>query len=191
MRYILPKLKTYVALSVPYVELNAHLTTMINVQCHLIWMDCIQINKVNYFNLIWQNNDEKYQINSLENINNANVTTETRSFQAKSPTYIIFFDLNTAQLAAINHEYSTENGWSIQLVEQYIKIPGEILEKVDSRPKTSKPSKSKTNRPQTGNSLNLATQKSYDEIFYICQYKRIISNRENSNKLQQGKFKFI
>lgn len=192
MRYILPKLKTYVALSVPYTELNAHLTTMMNVQCHLIWMDCICINKINFFNLIWQTNDEKHEINSLNQ--EIKSSRSEKSFCAESISYLIFYDLNTAQLANFYQKFCIENNWSIQLVESYVKTP-EIKEaKRTNRPQTSKSrpltSKSSKLRPQIdkliGSDNNIGTEKSYDEIFYICQIKKKTQPNEVTNKLHQA-----
>lgn len=183
MRYILPKLKTYVALSVPYAELNSHLTTMMNVQCHLIWTDSILINKINYFNLIWQSNDEIYQINSLDYIANTNstgVVDSSSSFPAKSPSFMIFFDLNTAQLAQINHELTIESDWTIQLVESYLKTPDlkVIKPKSGRRPQTTKSG--------ARDKSQMSSQKSVDEIFYICQFKKKTNEKEKSLKLQHG-----
>ncbi len=185
MRYILPKLKTYVALSVPFDELNPHLTTMLNVQCHLIWIDCTLINKVNYFNLIWQSNDESYQINSLESVGKPPSAGTCSSFQAKTPSYMIFFDLNTAQLARITHEFTVESDWTIQLVDSYVRTPNLTAHtSVKTRLQTGKL------RAQTAKSsqASTVTTKSFDEIFYICQFKKKTSATESNVKLQQGKF---
>ena len=194
MRYILPKLKTYVALSVPYSELNSHITTMLNVQCRLIWIDCIVINKNNFFNFIWQNNDESFDLNSIEMPQANTKLSDTCCFQAKPPSHLIFFDLNTAQLAHINHKLSEEDNWSIELVDSYVKTPVLDLlaqQRLLNRPKTGapRPQTSKSTRATTAKVPELKTprlQKSYDEIFYICQFKRMKNSSKSKFKLQQS-----
>ena len=182
MRYILPKLKTYVALSVPYNELNSHLSTMINVQCHLIWMDSILINKVNYFNFIWQNNDEKYEINSLKKMEK-NPANCSYSFEANSPSFLIFYDLNTAQLAKVNNELCNDGNWIVELVESYTKYTGNDVIKRENRIKTAK-FRPRTAKPKT---TEPKPKEQNEEIFYICQFKLKQNPASHGNKLQQGK----
>lgn len=163
---VLPADKVYIALSVPYDELGLHLKKMINSQCHLLWIDCISINQVNYFNLIWQNNQT---VNGVAFV--------------KPPAYLIFYDLNTAQLAQIYHEYSNENKWNLELVESYIKVKS-------IEPKIKFTRKSKLNDGKSPEKIpfqNPATIKSNEEIFYFCQFRQLfITTNENVNKLQHS-----
>jgi hypothetical protein len=135
---------------------------MINSQCHLICIDCISINQINYFNLIWESNyDEKNNIGL-----------------AYPPEYIIFFDLNTAQLAQIYYEFSIEKKWNLQLIDSYIKSKPAIKFK-------SADIKTKLKRSKTEYKIPAIT-KSNEEIFFVCQFKQIFDNNETINKLQHS-----
>lgn len=163
----LPAEKVYVAPSVPYEELSFHLKKMINSQCHLIWIDCISINQVNYFNLLWQSNYDESKCIGF----------------ASPPQYMIFFDLNTAQLAQLNYEFSTEELWNLELIDSYIKTQTN-LNSTDNDKTNYKPQS--PNRKKIKDLKNLAIQKSTEEIFYICQFKKITNNKETLNKLQHS-----
>jgi hypothetical protein len=205
MKLLLPKDKTYVALSIPYKELNAHLTTMLNIQCHLTWIDCISINQINYFNLLWQKNYETGGNGSLLSTPSSNQLSLPCYFNAKTPQYMIFYDLNTAQLAQIYHEYTSDNQWNVQLVESYIKTPNASKKKVNQQ-LTDRKKSSKTNRinnrsssaitkssdtfqlNSSSNSSISSTAKSYDEIFYIVQFTRNIKSISNDiNLIEKNK----
>jgi len=94
---------------------------------------------------------------------------------------MIFFDLNTAQLARIAHELTVESNWSIQLIDSYVKKPDVKVQSSKTRVKTGK------QRAQTAKPNQSISMKSFDEIFYICQFKRKTNTSENNIKLQQGK----
>ena len=137
-------------------------------------MDCISINNVNYFNLLWQSNISNYEINSL---NRKETGSEPKNTAARPPPYLIFYDLNTAQLAQKYHEYSVEKKWNLQLVESYIKTPGLASYNKKMRMKSSK----------TRTTEILATTKSFDELFYICQFKRSDSSTaQPPNRLEHS-----
>lgn len=167
---VLPSEKIYIALSVPYDELQYHIKKMIFSQSHLIWVDCISINKVNYFNLLWQMNN-----------NEANV--------AKPPSYLIFYDLNTAQLAQIYHEYSIDKRWNLELVESYIKPKNSGLKnesRVKFKKKRSIDCKSAKRVEKVVEPENPALAESNEEIVYICQFRQQFDKNECLNKLQHS-----
>ena len=65
--------KVHIKLSLPYSELSNHLTNMLNLQCHLIWIHTIVVNKINYFNLLWVFDD---QITNTKKEDNENFVQE-------------------------------------------------------------------------------------------------------------------
>ena len=144
---------------------------MLNLGCHLIWIDCMVVNKVNFFTLLWMSNDE-----SMYSPANADTVKQRTS---KPPSYMIFYDLNTAQIAHMHREFTLKN-WSLDHIESYVKIvkpkaqPGK-----DARKSTKSGAKSKQPHAQTtsANKTSSSSQqqptqaKSYEEIFYICQFK--------------------
>ena len=162
MRNKLPKEKVYVALSIPYDELSKHLNVMINLCCHLIWIDCICVNNVNYFTLLWMSNNE---------------ASNSKFRQAKPPSYIVFFDLNTAQIAHMQRELNLKN-WNLELIESYVKTikpKSATKENQIQRSKSAKSAKKPTHCKSSSNH-QLALTTSYEEIFYICQFKCIQDN---------------
>ena len=98
-------------MSVPYTDLNELIIKMIHEQYHLIWLDVIMINGLNYFNMLWKSNCSDIIIK--------NSNDEFKLFEAKPPTYIVFYDLNTAQMAHIYKEYSIDQNWSCELIDSY------------------------------------------------------------------------
>ena len=167
---ILPSEKIYIALSVPHNELDYHIKKMMHSQCHLTWVDCISINHVNYFNLLWQMN-------------------ENETSTAKPPSYLIFYDLNTAQLAQIYHEYTIEKRWNLELVESYIKIKSNELKnesKVRFKKKKSTDSSKLVKNKLEKQDTNPALTESNEEIFYICQFRQVFDKSEHLNKLQHS-----
>lgn len=124
---------------------------MISLRLHVTWIDVIQINKTNYFNLLWTCDQTQHQAS-----------------QARPPQYLIFYDLNTAQVAQIYKEHSLEHNWNLELIESYIK---------DSKPSLNIRKKSAKN--------HTSVLKSYEEILFICQFK-FNSSATNKNKLQQS-----
>ncbi|CAF0947594.1 unnamed protein product [Brachionus calyciflorus] len=140
LKTLYPREKSPVALSLQYDELKSHVSTMLNADYHLTWIDIASINKINYYNLIWSPNDESCL------------------------NYIIFFDLNPAQLEYMYKEYSVDNNWNLELIESYVKY---------HRPSLIK--RKKLNRIKS-------TNKSHDEILYFCQFRHI-ENSNNKTKL--------
>ena len=182
MRSILPKERVFVALSVPYNELNLHLTTMINVQCHLVWMDAMQVNKNNYFNFIWMSNDDDYEV-ALTQDRRKLGEDELIRVRACPPSFMIFFDLNPAQLEHIHQEFVVERNWNLELIDSYSRVMPTVEFK-ENRAKSSVASKrSTTAHPQhrpvsasrkISNSDNASpTTKSNEEFFYICQFRNV------------------
>ena len=152
-------------MSIPYEELNLHINTMLNLSCHLIWIDCIKINKINFFSLLWIHNDESGKIRS-----------------AKPPSYMIFYDLNTAQLAHIYKEYCLDNNWNLEIIESYVKTtrPSNIRQNKDNRRAKSA---RRFNQIDKTSSQQNSPSKSYEEIYYICQFKLCESNSKSAKKL--------
>ena len=169
MRKILPSERVYSAISVPIENLSSHLRTMINLQCHLIWIDANTVNKINYFNFIWISNEDSFELNSL-NPKFASIQCP-KPITAKPPSFLIFYDLNTAQLAHLYKEYSQEKNWNLELIESYSRI------NLPNRKKTKKSSVSK-----------ISSTKSYEEIFFICQFGYNDSNKNSklNNKLHHS-----
>jgi hypothetical protein len=108
MKLKLKTQKTHVSLSVHYDNLNRHISEMLSLQCHLLWIDVIMVNKENYFNMIWTFNEE---VNGCSN-----------KFQAKLTPHMIFYDLNTAQMSRIYKEFSVEQNWNLELIDSYVKV---------------------------------------------------------------------
>ena len=93
--------------SVPHEALGCLVKTMFYRQCHLIWIDCIKIKHVNYFQLVWAPNQASKHGN------------RAHTFASRPPRHLVFFDLNSAQLANLHKEYCVERGWSVSLLDSY------------------------------------------------------------------------
>lgn len=141
---------------------------------HLIWIDVCRIVKMTYFNLIWH-------INKTDD--------ETRLHKAEPPSYVIFYDLNTAQLAHFYKEYSIEKNWELELVDCYVKARNSSLARHRSRRPKSRcvsactVSPTKLNRSKS--STHLITTQSNEDIYYICQF-RMSKNTHTMNKLHHS-----
>jgi hypothetical protein len=102
---ILPKEKVFLAVSVPYDELNDHVISMLHANCHLVWLDVTSFNKTNYFNFIWKKtNEENNEASCL-----------------KTPSSLVFYDLNTSQLMEMYYNYSMKHKWNLELCDSYVK----------------------------------------------------------------------
>lgn len=170
------------ALSVKYDELCVHLNAMLTHQCHLIWIDVICVDRINYFNLLWMRN--------TDTINVVNTPPPKQSFfiPANPPAYLVLFDINTAKLAEIYRELCIEQDWNIELIDSYVREttaePRPTPEPTKPRPKSqTKQSNKKIQSKNTSlavSSSSTSVKKSNEEIFFICQFKRIVKI-ENSN----------
>lgn len=157
LRSMFPADKNNVSLSLRHEELKNHISTKLNADFHLAWIDVVCINKINYFSFIWTPDPENDKRNP------------------KPPNYMIFYDLNPAQLESIYKELSIDQKWNIELIESYIKY--------------NKPSLLHRRKSMQKVRFNLASiRTSNEEIRYICQFK--YSNAEISkktfNKLQHS-----
>lgn len=97
----LPEDDIFVTLSIPYNQLYDHLMTMLNLDCHLKWMDVCLINKVNYFNFIWS----KSPLNA----------------SGRPPEYVIFYDLPSAKFTEIANKYTNDLHWNLEMFDCYLK----------------------------------------------------------------------
>lgn len=156
LKHYIPYHKVQITLSLPYSELRTHLTTMINAHYHLVCVDSIVINKINYFNLLWTSN--------YEPVDHRSNTSKQQSHQAKPPPYVIFYDLNPAQMAHIYKEYSIDLNWNIELIESYVRV---------IKPRKNEKSKCEKLNP---------TLKSHEEIFFMCQFRNVSSTELHVNK---------
>lgn len=163
---------------------------MLYANCHVIWLDVAQFNKINYFNFIWKKNDENLSnsVKQTPNINNL-----------KAPNYIIFYDVTTSQLMDLYYKYSLKLKWNIEFCDSYVK-PDVVIVKQRSKSK-HKPQRASTSvgglrtTLQQHYSIN-SNQYTINEIFYICQFKAVlptyINDKHNKdldtylNKLQCG-----
>jgi len=132
------------------------------------------VNKVNYFSLLWTSNDETMA--SQANATNLKVR------QAKPPSYIVFYDLNTAQIAHMHRELNLQN-WNLELIEPYVKIvrPKNLSKEINHR----KSAKSARKPSQSRSSSNLSLATSYEEIFYICQFKLLHDTKGDAKVLNK------
>jgi hypothetical protein len=119
------------------------------------------VNKINYFSLLWTSNDETMSSSSN--------TTNLKTRQAKPPSYIVFYDLNTAQIAHMHRELSLKN-WNLELIEPYVKIsrPKNLYKESHNRKSAKSARKPIQAKVSSNQSLSIT---SYEEIFYICQFK--------------------
>jgi hypothetical protein len=174
MKSILPKERVFFAPSIPQNHVEDHIKSMQDMQCHLTWIDVSMVNDVNYFNFLWMSNTTEPAVQSTSTRFKNEIAAET---PAQPPRYIIFYDMNTAQMARLHHEYSVEQNWNLELVEPYLKVVKPPLAT----------SLSASMRSVSRRSQNPAAAKSYDEIFFICQFKRNPSTDKNQlNKLQHS-----
>lgn len=132
-----PSERVISCLSIPYSSLKAHIDTMVSADFHLIWVDNVFANKTNYFSLLWTAND----------------SSESRCRTARPPLYLVFYDLNPAQLESIYNQYICDN-WTMDLIESYVVHKDSVLlKKRRQRMKSS------------------SVRKSHEEIQYFCQLK--------------------
>jgi hypothetical protein len=176
MKSILPTERVLLALSIPLSHVDDHIKSMQDSQCHLTWIDVSMVNHVNYFNFLWMNNTTEPAFQSTSTRIKNEIAVET---PAQPPRYVIFYDMNTAQMARLHHEYSVEKNWNLELVEPYLKVQKPPLSSVSLSASMQSASAKRKQNP--------ATAKSYDEMFFICQFKYSGSADKNQlNKLQHS-----
>lgn len=133
----MPTEKVVSCLSIPYSRLKNHIDTMTGANFHLTWIDTVFINNTNFFSFLWTANDP----------------SDLPSRSAKPPIYLIFYDMNPAQLESVYDQFIF-NKWTMELIESYARHQNPILLK-----------KRRQKAQRQG------SKKSYDEIKYICQLK--------------------
>ena len=188
-RALLPKEKVFVALSIPQKDVDEHIKAMQDVQCHLTWVDVAMIDHVNYFNFLWMRNtnvnSEKTQASKAGTSDlppNAVPLVGANTFPAEPPRYLIFYDMNTAQMAQLYHTFTTDKCWNLELIESYLKVVKPI-----TVPRKTQLAAAAV-RPKSGvNAKHPAAVKSYEEIFYICQFRNCSGETNPKlNQLQHG-----
>lgn len=184
MKSKLKNKKIHISLSISYNDLNSHIKEMLSLQCHLIWVDVITINMENFFNMIWAiNEDDQYK---------ENISKSHNLFKAGPPSYMIFYDLNTAQMARIYKEFSIDKNWNLVLIDSYAKIDKPNKSNLDNN-QINQTNFVRENKSKKGKNINfkdniriesLSTIESNEDIYYICQFKNIsdYNNLGNKNK---------
>lgn len=177
----------------------------------------ICINKVNYFSLLWTSNEHeplKAKANGKVRDDSA---TSTVLHQATPPLYLLYYDLNSAQLARIYKERCVDDTFNLELVESYVKpvskarspnvnhntnshhhISGNrqlnssaehvtngrrLVKSAAIITATLSTSKKAFNHHKVSSSLS--TSRTNEEIFYMCQLKRVLSHNATSHKLNK------
>lgn len=173
---LLPKEKVFVALSIRHADVEDHIKAMLDVQCHLISVDVTMLDDdVNYFTFLWTRNYEKPEKTVMRT--NADMAID---FNAQPPSYLIFFDMNTAQMAEVYSHYTTERNWTVELIDSYISRP---YYAPSSRVKTA--ASSRTTKSALKKSSAASTVRSHEDITYIAQFKYTPGNKI-SNKLDHS-----
>ncbi len=178
-------------------------------------MDVISTNKVNYFSLLWTSNEhEQFKVKSSVKKDDSATSTSSSSVmhQATPPLYLIYYDLNSAQLARIYKERCIDDTFNLELVESYVKPVNKFRtpnanQKTSNHPAeensitehmvqgrrlvksaavisaTLSTSKKASNQHKVSSSYT--TSKVHEEIFYICQFKRIVGHNAATHKLNK------
>lgn len=148
IRSLLPSDKVVSCLSIPHSKLKFHIDLMTSADFHLAWVDTAFINNTNFFSFLWTANDS------------SGLPIRT----ARPPIYLIFYDLNPAQLESIYDQFIC-NKWTMELIETYTRYKSPVL------------LKKRRQKVKHQHSKNL-----FGEIQYFCQLKFSPNNAPNQLK---------